>query len=301
MSKRSNPFFDEDFLKEVNQKIKMHAEDYAIKPKVDHTVEALSCTYLHFGTSMLPVSSPADIDAPPVTMRPEFLHQFIEDETIRGYEDPQLHFYFARTSLDCYFNYTFKSKSPEAVNLESYFTEIFDEFLTLNRKQFEQKLEEQQNFEIPAKVFDSFVRGDKEYQAYLVEDITKPDFARFNYKMQIFLKFFIETSSFIEAEDNMWKVAFLVEKVYCTYQAEHRTFVGYLSYYPFYRRLDQYRVRISQQLILPVFQRRGLGSYLLSVPAADSENIPEAPSGLELLRVHCRRTVGRFPVDARQP
>ncbi len=204
-------------------------------------------------------------------MRPEFLHQFIEDEMIRGYEDPQLHFYFARTSLDCYFHYTFKSKSPDAVNLETYFAEVFGEFLLLDRKLFEQKLLEQQAFEIPAKVFETTVRGDKEYQAYLVEDITKKDFARFNFKMQIFLKFFIETSSFIEADDAMWKVAFLVEKVRTAHQADTRTFVGYLSYYPFYRRLDQYRVRISQQLILPVFQRKGLGSYLLSVPASDQK------------------------------
>jgi hypothetical protein len=224
-------------------------------------------------------------------MKPEFLHQFIEDEMIRGYEEPQLHFYFARSSLDCYFHYSFKSKSPDAVNLETYFADIFGEFLLLSRKSFEQKLEDQQRFEIPAKVFDRVIRDGKEYQAYLVEDITKPDFSSFNHKMQIFLKFFIETSSFIEAGDDMWKVAFLIEKVLAAHQAEHRTFVGYLSYYPFYRRLDQYRVRISQQLILPIFQRKGLGSFLLSVPAADQENLPKTPGRPQLLRVHRRRAV----------
>ena len=49
MSKRDNPFFDENFLNEVNQKVKANPNGYLHKPKVDFAVEALGCTYLHFG------------------------------------------------------------------------------------------------------------------------------------------------------------------------------------------------------------------------------------------------------------
>jgi hypothetical protein len=48
--KRSNPFMDDEFMKEVNKKVLTNPSEYALKPKEDeHTAEMLNCTMIHIG------------------------------------------------------------------------------------------------------------------------------------------------------------------------------------------------------------------------------------------------------------
>lgn len=164
------------------------------------------------------VYSVEEIDSPRVTLKPEFLHQFIEDEIIRGYEDPELHFYFAPITLDCYISYKYKSRTTESVNLESYFEEFFKEHLIVDRRVFEKIISSQNDFKIPATLFNTITRDGKEFETYIIDDITNKEFQTFNYKMQVMLKFFIETSSIIEEDDTLWKVAFMIEKVIPIYK-----------------------------------------------------------------------------------
>ena len=42
-------------------------------------------------------------------------------------------------------------------------------------------------------------------------------------------------------------------------------FAGMLSYYPFYQSIDKKRIRLSQQFILPIYQKKGLGLFMLQL------------------------------------
>lgn len=186
---------------------------------------------------------------------------------IRGYADPQLHFYFTPLTMDCYFKYTYKHRDPESPLLESYFMDFFLNGLYLDRHIFEKRFEAHNDFVLPGKLIGSHHDGNSEFQCRVIEDQREPEFSYYNKQIQIFLMFFIETGSYVEANDPMWKFVYMVEMVDSglSQTPTQRNFVGFVSYYPFYRELDQFRVRISQQIVLPNYQRRGLGLVMLNV------------------------------------
>ena len=204
--KRNNPFFDDDLIRQATQKVKEMPQDIK-EEKEELAVEALGCTYIHI------VNSIEEIDNPKITFVPEYLHHFIEDETIRGYADPQLHFYFTPLTMECYFAYTYKHKDPDAPLLESFFFDFFLNGLIMNRKQFENKLAIDQDFKPPGRNIGSYHQGHSEFQCRVVEDQTNPEFSYFNKNIQIFLKFFIETGSYVESDDPMWKFLYMIEVV----------------------------------------------------------------------------------------
>ena len=148
-----------------------------------------------------------------MSFKPDFLHHFIEDEIIRGYEEPRLNFYFTPLTMECYFTYTFKSRTKESVNLETIFENFFLNGLILSRSQFEERLSQQSDFTIPAKNLGQFIQGESTFSTYVAEDITGDHFKKYMHNFQIFLKFFIETGSYVDDSDNMWKIILLVEKV----------------------------------------------------------------------------------------
>lgn len=159
------------------------------------------------------VYSPDEIDNPKVSFKPDFLHHFIEDEIIRGYEEPRLDFYFMPITMECYFKYTCKSRTRESVNLDTLFEPFFINGLITDRLKFEQKFAQQQDFEVPAKLLGQLVKGQSIFYTYVVEDVTDPAFNHYMLNFQIFLKFFIETGSYIDDTDSMWKIILMIEKV----------------------------------------------------------------------------------------
>lgn len=164
------------------------------------------------------VYSAAEIDHPTVTFKADFLHHFIEDEIIRGYANPKLHFYFTPVTMECFFSYTFDRRSPDAVNLETVFEAFFVNDLILDRKVFEEKLSKQSTYELPGKKIDSVKRGESEFEIYYAENLTDERMAWFNRNIQVFLKFMIETGSYIDETDSLWKIIFMVERVSCSHR-----------------------------------------------------------------------------------
>jgi histone acetyltransferase 1 len=71
------------------------------------------------------------------------------------------------------------------------------------------------------------------------------------------LLFFIEASSYIDAEDLKWQCYLMFAE-----DDDSESFVGYTTLYPFLYFPDKIRMRLSQFLILPPYLRLGLGSQL---------------------------------------
>lgn len=87
--------------------------------------------------------------------------------------------------------------------------------------------------------------------------------------MQTLLLFYIEGATFIgisywiqinnqDDTDDKWEIISLFEKL----SDGQYHFAGFVTYYNYYYYPDKSRMKISQFMILPPFQRQGHGSYI---------------------------------------
>ncbi|ETO20079.1 hypothetical protein RFI_17140 [Reticulomyxa filosa] len=83
---------------------------------------------------------------------------------------------------------------------------------------------------------------------------------RYHDRLQFLLLFYIESCSYIDSNDPTWEVLLLFEKNIRT--QEYKS-VGYLTLYAFFAYPNGHRLRISQVLIFPPFQRSGHGFELI--------------------------------------
>nr|CAD7443968.1 unnamed protein product [Timema bartmani] len=102
----------------------------------------------------------------------------------------------------------------------------------------------------------------KQYEVYLCTGTT-PEFRRYHERLQTFLLWFIDAASFIDIDDNNWRFFVMYEK-YTQDGSTMYAVVGYMTVYQYYAYPKNIRPRISQMLVLPPYQRRGLGEKLLS-------------------------------------
>jgi len=91
-----------------------------------------------------------------------------------------------------------------------------------------------------------------------------PGFREYHRRMQIFILLYIEGGSYIVEDESAWEFAVLYEKRKRRGEPGVATyhFVGYSSLYPFYCFPERIRLRLSQFVILPPYQRQGHGSAL---------------------------------------
>ncbi|KAF9448901.1 histone acetyltransferase type B [Macrolepiota fuliginosa MF-IS2] len=120
-----------------------------------------------------------------------------------------------------------------------------------------------------------------------------PGFREYHRKMQLFILLYIEAGSFINEEEDPWEFVVLYEKQkrpgsdVPTYH-----FVGYSSLYSFYHFPEKTRLRLSQFVILPPYQKQGLGSqlykaiyqYVLSKPSVAELTVEDPAEAFEDLR-----------------
>ncbi|SPC62338.1 related to histone acetyltransferase subunit HAT1 [Ustilago sp. UG-2017b] len=88
-----------------------------------------------------------------------------------------------------------------------------------------------------------------------------PGFREYHRRMQLFVLLFIEGASYIQEEETNWEFFTLYEKVK---EGEKSTwhFMGYTSLYKFWCWPDSSRIRLSQFVVLPLYQKQGHGGAL---------------------------------------
>ena len=111
---------------------------------------------------------------------------------------------------------------------------------------------------------DTISVGGKTYEVFRCLEST-PGFREYHERLQAWIMFYIDAASYIDIDDDNWRIFLMFEKTggpgNCKY-----SIVGYLTVYQYYaygRETNKKRPRISQMLILPPYQRQGLGSQLL--------------------------------------
>lgn len=107
--------------------------------------------------------------------------------------------------------------------------------------------------------------SDKKFQIYKGNISKHTNLRSYHKRLQVFLLWFVDAASYIEDDDNQWDFYFLFEEYTCpeTGKISHNI-AGYATVYNFYAYPENTRPRISQVLILPVYQRMGLCHELLS-------------------------------------
>lgn len=90
-----------------------------------------------------------------------------------------------------------------------------------------------------------------------------PGFREYHRRMQLFALLFIEGASYIHEDETNWEFYTLLEKVSSGPQTAWH-FVGYTSLYKFWCWPDSSRIRLSQFVVAPPYQKQGHGAALYS-------------------------------------
>lgn len=178
---------------------------------------------------------------------------FGEKEQVFGYNDLEINLSFTPS---LFMLLTIESSEKHANRQDIIMTIIKELALdpsnfTLNTAIFKSKMSEEL-VPIGEKVHES--NGFCFYSA----DFETSRFKKFLDRLRIFMPLFIEGSTDIESIDPRWQSILVYKKT----ENDHYDIVGYTTYYPFFHFPDKLRMRISQFLILPPYQRQGVGKCL---------------------------------------
>lgn len=117
-------------------------------------------------------------------------------------------------------------------------------------------------FEPPGEMIHEFKSDGRTFQIYLCESSTA-NFQQYHARFESFIFWFIDASSRID-HDERWRFFVVFEKFENKDGETRYASVGYATVYIYFHYPDKIRPRIAQFLVLPPFQRKGVGSALLN-------------------------------------
>lgn len=231
------------------------------------------------------VRKASDIEGDDGSFNPEFTHQiFGENENIFGYTDLKIKMYYTSSKLERFLGIEYgekvdakASKGVEADDILAMIKEQIPGEFTTNVDEFSKKIVQEFDFKPMGEKLKEFTvehKGlNRTFEVYRCT-ISDPGFIKYHAKIQTWLLWFIDGASYIDIDDDRWEFFVLYEKIGnisngngisngSSHSSSSHHFVGYTSVYRYYAYLDKIRPRISQVLILPPFQRQGLGANLL--------------------------------------
>lgn len=210
---------------------------------------------------------------------PEMTHQIYGDkEHIFGYRGLKIDLWMSAASLKAYV----RMRADETMTLlqsegvkpdpvvppllkilaDGQGTESLDEFsseiLSDKETKFKPHGEKITEFEVYPKAGG----GCKTYEIYYC-DIKVPGFKDYHRRLQPWIMFFIDAASYIDDADDNWRFFLLFERYKTSEGNNQYAVAGYTTVYQYYAYPEHMRPRISQMLVLPPFQKQGLGAKLL--------------------------------------
>lgn len=246
----------------------------ALSTSVVHSSEHWKCNSNDILTLQI-----ADSSFPPIFTYPFFG----QEETIFGYKGLRIKLEYTPGSLDSFLKISYLEKlddklnnnGKEELNVKKQNDEnklddiegLLKEQLTTiieNEKEFNViKQEKDKKFRPIGELKSSYKKAIDgklhEFEIYKTS-LNTEGFKDYLMKMQGFLLFFIEAATYVD-DDERWEFFTLYEKVSNNNEISYK-FLGYTSLFPFFYYPDKIRMRLSQFLILPPYQRRGHGSEL---------------------------------------
>ena len=213
------------------------------------------------------------------TFEPEFAHQvFREDETIYGYsEDLSVDVMCAANTFERYVEVSYSEKVRSSLNpaddVRRDLHKWFPEASTATTKEaFAKRVEETKEMEIPGGGGRVIAEWDGEGEG--VESGLRYSVRQFEFKesesdavgrwhdnVEPFVAFYIDAASKIDKSDGRWLWFVLIAQK--KDNLKRWATCGFSTVYQFYAHPFQRRLRISQVLVLPPYQRKGFGAKLL--------------------------------------
>jgi histone acetyltransferase 1 len=236
------------------------ADDEAANPFVCDANDAVSFKLVRVASDM----------ATAEPFEPEFTHQiFRDDETIFGYRDLRVVVYMQAHLFKTYVEITFSEKIKSALNpaddVLGMLKKHFGEDVFVDADLFKAELEKDASAPVPhggGETLATWESADGESvdtaRAFrLADDDVYPWHARF----EPMTLFFIDGASALDSEDEKWALI-VVTRESKTDPSSWRV-VSFATVYEFYRYPASTRARLSQIVVLPPFQRQGLGGKTL--------------------------------------
>ncbi|XP_034249338.1 histone acetyltransferase type B catalytic subunit [Thrips palmi] len=215
-----------------------------------------------------------DLKDEKTTFRPEMSHQvFGENERIFGYRDLKVKLYYTAGRLNTYLGIDFKETADpddfdgvEPDDIMRIVAEKIPPGFMVNLDTFLESLNKESSFKPHGELVHSFKterdgKAPSTCEIYYCET-SNADFIKYHSRLQTFVLWYIDASSYIDTDDDNWRFFTCYEK----YERDGNTLyaiAGYATVYDYYAYPENKRPRISQFLVLPPFQRQGIGANLL--------------------------------------
>lgn len=222
---------------------------------------------------------------------PDFAERFFGEEgKIYGYKDLKIVVWLHAFSFHAHVEIChseiiqdLKGGKKQVTNLQKIFKEIFGEGLIEERDIFLRRLTSNNNLSDVVhqygkrlaawKISDNQESGqswikvhhdtpDVSKEIFLVEDLTTNEVRDWHSRLTPLVLMFIEAARPIEKKDPRWEVYVCLEKASCDPESPWRL-VGFCTVYKFFKYPDSTRLRVSQILVLPPYQCKQNGLYLL--------------------------------------
>ncbi|KIJ63313.1 hypothetical protein HYDPIDRAFT_29571 [Hydnomerulius pinastri MD-312] len=231
---------------------------------------------------------------------------FGEDEKIYGYQDLVIDFRFASGSLAQFLSVRYAEKlvaSSTVDDVEGTLKQFIPPGYDTDEKTFLARVENDamtftpigrriHSYTRPAQGSSASAGGDAttseiEYEVYHAT-FDDPGFREYHRRMQVYILLYIEAGSYIDEEEDGWEF----EKRKRKDGTAIYHFIGYSSLFNFYCFPEKVRMRLSQFVIAPPYQRSGHGSelynaiynYILAHPAVSELTVEDPAEAFEDLR-----------------
>lgn len=209
---------------------------------------------------------------------PEYAHIFFgDDEQLTGYNEPVITIYINAWSFKVYLNFEYNQKhkvlpAPDPIALITPY--IAKNSIISDLDEFKESIGKDRKlskpFGNPISNYELTNRNtgvSKEYNLYFHKFGTSDEefdeeFVLFHENVQFFILLEIDGGTYIEAKDPRWEVFLLYEKQNID-GTDYQHLIGYCTAYRFYAFPDSFRLRISQFLLFPPYQKCGHGRRLL--------------------------------------
>eukprot|EP00743_Colponemidia_sp_Colp-15_P006247 GILK01006721.1.p1 GENE.GILK01006721.1~~GILK01006721.1.p1 ORF type:complete len:430 (+),score=75.76 GILK01006721.1:34-1290(+) len=252
---------ESNLLKRVMDILAPSTKKAKVETEEDIGADAIQSVKLRF------VRSPDDLNDFSTQFHPEYVHQvFGDDEKIYGYQDPTIEIAFTADSLKPFVSIGYKREmknsefnrtgDAERHDLDEIMDETYPGKYDTEASEFLPKLSEP--FHPYGQLVQKYTVNNKQFEIYKTT-LADESFHEYNRRMQTFVLWFIEAGSHIEADDPKWEVYTVYER----YQENKFACAGFCTVYPFWAYPNGERLRVSQFVIFPPFQRQGHGRKLL--------------------------------------
>lgn len=193
------------------------------------------------------------------SFQPTYTYELFANELIHGYKGLKILISLTPKTFFAHINIIYSHKLPMSDNLEEIFANHYKNRYTKDKNIFLEQLKKENDIKSPK---GKLIHEEGLKKIYNL-DILNDDFTGESYSLQAMCTFFIDAASFIPLETNFWGY-FLITEIYDEKDKDKKwKTLGFCSYKNFHIEINKYYTMLSQFLVIPTYQRKGVGTFLL--------------------------------------